>query len=76
MSSSALSSIVASPSLSILALDMKPAVLAGVGKGCWLDADVADWESEVDMGREDCGERSDTAEFVVGKPPLDCEFIE
>jgi hypothetical protein len=29
------------------------------------------------MGREDCGERSDdTAELVVGKPPLDCEFIE
>lgn len=42
MSSSALSSIVASPSLSMVALDMKPAVLAGVGKGCWLDADVAE----------------------------------
>jgi hypothetical protein len=30
----------------MLALDMKPAVLAGVGKGCWFDADVADCERE------------------------------
>jgi hypothetical protein len=40
---------------------MKPAVLAGVGKGCWADADVADWERECDIGSEDCGERSDDA---------------
>jgi hypothetical protein len=52
-------------------------VLAGVGKGCRLDADAADWEKDWDMGSEDCGERSDdVVVFVVEKPPLDCEFIE
>lgn len=52
-------------------------MLAGVGKGCRLDADAADWESEWAMGTEDCGERSDdVVVFVVEKPPLDCEFIE
>lgn len=49
----------------MVALDRKPAVLAGVEKGCWLDADAADWESEWDMGSDECGERSDDVVVCV-----------
>jgi hypothetical protein len=77
VSLSALSPIVASPSLSRFALDMKPAVLAGVGNGCWFAADVAECERDRAIGTEDCGDLSDDAVvLVVANPPLDREFIE
>jgi hypothetical protein len=61
----------------MFALDMKPAVLAGVGNGCWFDADVADCERDWDTSADDCGDWSDGAVgLFMANPPLDCGFIE
>ena len=52
-------------------------VLAGVGNGCWAEADVAGCEADCDMVVEDGGVLPGDAAvaFMAGRP-LNCEFIE
>ena len=52
-------------------------VLAGVGNGCWAEADVAGWETDCDIFAEDGGVLAgDAAVAVMAERPLNCEFIE
>lgn len=52
-------------------------VLAGVGKGCWAEADVAGCETDCDMVAEEGGVLlGDASGAVIAGRPLDCEFIE
>ncbi len=54
-----------------------PVVLAGVGKGCGIDAEAPDCERDWDMGTEDCGDFSeDGAVKGITEAPLGCEFMD
>jgi hypothetical protein len=59
-----------------LAVKLGPAVLAGVGKGCEIAADVAAWEGKWDVATEGGVWPGDVAVADMAERPLDCEFIE